>query len=301
MTPSDVGRPRHRRLGEPQLGAAARGELEVRGDRLLGPDEPRDRLVQPHLVVRRESSSGTGAGSPRRRGARAAGPTPGPRAGCRPPSGRRPRPGRGRRSASSARGRSRPPAGPTARRPAQQRHVGGVLEVGLPDDPRPAVAGALVVRGAEPLEAEHPGTPRRPGARPPRCPCHRVRSRSRRRPRTQLTRRRPRRRDCRCALRPPAVPRRPGPDLRPGARRAPGRREAHPLDVVRLPADRRARPQRHGAAVRDLRPAGGPRLRRPPDAGPTAGRERPRAHRPRRRRPGRACSARSTRRSCSRR
>ena len=50
----------------------------------LGPDEPGDRLVQPHLVVRRASSSGTGAGSRRRRGARAAGPTPGRR--CRLPA-----------------------------------------------------------------------------------------------------------------------------------------------------------------------------------------------------------------------
>ena len=40
--------------------------------------------------------------------------------------------------------------------PPQQRHVGRVLEVGLPDDPRPAVAGSLVVRRAEALQAEHP-------------------------------------------------------------------------------------------------------------------------------------------------
>ena len=38
----------------------------------------------------------------------------------------------------------------------QQRYVGGVLEVGLPDDPRPAVAGPLVVRRTEALQAEHP-------------------------------------------------------------------------------------------------------------------------------------------------
>ena len=38
----------------------------------------------------------------------------------------------------------------------QQRHVGRVLEVGLPDDARPAVAGTLVVGGGELLQPEHP-------------------------------------------------------------------------------------------------------------------------------------------------
>src|SRR5581483_10953928 len=39
----------------------------------------------------------------------------------------------------------------------EQRYVRGVLEVGLPDDPGLAVAGAHGVRRAEALEPEHPG------------------------------------------------------------------------------------------------------------------------------------------------
>ncbi|CAA9259864.1 MAG: NTP pyrophosphohydrolases including oxidative damage repair enzymes, partial [uncultured Blastococcus sp.] len=86
--------------------------------------------------------------------------------------------------------------------------------------------------------------------------------------------------------RPAAIRRRPAQHLRPGADRAARRAEAHALDVVRLPAGRRARPQRHGAAVRPGGPRRGPRLRRPPGARAAAGRVRPRAHRPRRGRPG---------------
>src|SRR5829696_6496573 len=89
------------------------------------------------------------------------------------------------------------------------------------------------------------------------------------------------------SLRPPAVRRRPGPHLRPGPAGAPRRRQAHPLDVVRLPAGRGAGPQRDGAALRDLRTAGSPRLPLPPGARPPSRRVRPRAHRPRHRRPGR--------------
>ena len=36
----------------------------------------------------------------------------------------------------------------------QKRDVGGILEIGLADDARLAVAGALVVRGSELLETE---------------------------------------------------------------------------------------------------------------------------------------------------
>ncbi|CAA9257579.1 MAG: NTP pyrophosphohydrolases including oxidative damage repair enzymes, partial [uncultured Blastococcus sp.] len=86
-------------------------------------------------------------------------------------------------------------------------------------------------------------------------------------------------------LRPPALRRRPVRHLRPGAGRAARRCQAHPLDVVRLPAGRRPGPQRHGAALRDLGPGGGAGLPVPPDARPAAGGVRPRAHRAGHRRP----------------
>ena len=41
----------------------------------------------------------------------------------------------------------------------QQRDVGRVLEVGLPDHPRVAVTGAAVVSGGELLDADHVGAP----------------------------------------------------------------------------------------------------------------------------------------------
>ena len=45
--------------------------------------------------------------------------------------------------------------GPQLVGPQQQRDVRGVLEVGLPDDPRTPVARAPVVGGGEPLQPEH--------------------------------------------------------------------------------------------------------------------------------------------------
>ena len=59
----------------------------------------------------------------------------------------------------------------------QQRHVGRVLEVGLPDDPRVAVARPQRVRRGELLEAEHPSRPGQRGAPRRHCPCRRGRGR----------------------------------------------------------------------------------------------------------------------------
>src|SRR6201995_4080478 len=40
----------------------------------------------------------------------------------------------------------------------QQRNIAGVLEISLANDPRPSVAGSLVVGGLMPLQAEHPAS-----------------------------------------------------------------------------------------------------------------------------------------------
>src|SRR5688572_26440980 len=52
---------------------------------------------------------------------------------------------------------------------------------------------------------------------------------------------------------PPAVRRSPGAGLCRGARRVARGREAQPLDVVRVPADRRPRAQRNRAVLRNPR------------------------------------------------
>src|ERR1700761_6100188 len=69
-------------------------------------------------------------------------------------------------------------------------------------------------------------------------------------------------------VRPAALRRRPGlrGHVRGRDRRIAGRAQAQPLDVVRVPADRRAGPNAHRAAVRDRLAPGGPGVSRSPGA-----------------------------------
>ena len=168
------------RLGEPQVGAGPRAEGEVRRDGALGPDEPGLALVERDLVVgqpeRGEPPAHLGRVEhlvrqvPLPRGAQAAGD------GVRV----------GPADEQAAGERDEVLAGvdggplPQLVRPQQQRHVRRVLEVGLPGDPRAAVAGAERVRRACAARARAPAARGRPGSRRRRCPCRRARSRSRR-------------------------------------------------------------------------------------------------------------------------
>ncbi len=81
--PAVRGGPRQRRFLEAQVGAAARGEIELRGDGGLGPDEPGACLEHADLIPSRtgggEARRDLGGGElvvrevPRARGAQAAG------------------------------------------------------------------------------------------------------------------------------------------------------------------------------------------------------------------------------------
>src|ERR1700734_1884630 len=102
------------------------------------------------------------------------------------------------------------------------------------------------------------------------------------------------------SLRPGAVRDRPGrrPDLRPGGGGTARGPQGEPLDVVRVPADSGARPERDGPAVRDLLTRRGPGLPPASGAGPAADQLGPGAYRRSRaqrgadlRRPGRAETA----------
>ena len=98
-------------------------------------------------------------------------------------------------------------------------------------------------------------------------------------------------------LRPDARPVRGGAGRRlsAGARRAAARPQAEPLDVVRLPADRRPRPQRDGAFLRHRVGGRGARLSRPSRARAAAARMRRGRPRPARSGARRRSSALSTR------
>ena len=147
-------RPLLHRLPEAQLGPAPGRQLQMRRHGALRPDEPGGLLVQAHLVVgrveRREAT-------PDLRGVEHL-------VRQVPLAGRTQAAGHGRavRPAEVEAAVERHQVGvqlvPQLVGAQQQRHVRRVLEVGLPDDARPAVTGPLVVRRTEAFEAEHPLT-----------------------------------------------------------------------------------------------------------------------------------------------